>query len=194
MALKEQDVVFTGKDVNGNTVIQMPITRVENVEGAVKYVNKVGPDEIGNVTIEYPVTSVNGKTGDVTLRFAPSGSPISVSATPGNNSNWTYTTTTDGYLAISARAGTGRSSSYVSGDEGAVGDYVYSNAGSTSLLVNVGSETLCNKSSSQASTSFSKTNHYVAKGTVITVKCYRSYSSNAVSHSVSLTIDPYALS
>ena len=33
MAIKEQDIVFTKKDENGNTVIQMPITRVENVEG-----------------------------------------------------------------------------------------------------------------------------------------------------------------
>lgn len=33
MALKEQDVVLTTKDESGNTVIQMPITRKENVEG-----------------------------------------------------------------------------------------------------------------------------------------------------------------
>lgn len=32
MALKEQDVVLTTKDENGNTVIQMPITRAGNVE------------------------------------------------------------------------------------------------------------------------------------------------------------------
>ena len=33
MALKEQDIVFTTKDESGNTIIQMPITRLENVEG-----------------------------------------------------------------------------------------------------------------------------------------------------------------
>lgn len=32
MALKEQDIVFTGKDSSGNTIIQMPITRAANVE------------------------------------------------------------------------------------------------------------------------------------------------------------------
>ncbi len=32
MALKEQDIVFTGKDTSGNTIIQMPITRAANVE------------------------------------------------------------------------------------------------------------------------------------------------------------------
>ncbi len=32
MAVIEQDVVFTTRDVNGNTVIQMPITRAENIE------------------------------------------------------------------------------------------------------------------------------------------------------------------
>ena len=50
MALKEQDIVFTGKDSNGNTIIQMPITRIENVEGAVKTVNGGVPDANGNVT------------------------------------------------------------------------------------------------------------------------------------------------
>lgn len=51
MALKEQDIVFTDKDANGNTIIQMPITRVENVEGAVKTVNGDKPDPNGNVTV-----------------------------------------------------------------------------------------------------------------------------------------------
>lgn len=32
LALKEQDIVFTGKDTSGNTIIQMPITRAANVE------------------------------------------------------------------------------------------------------------------------------------------------------------------
>jgi hypothetical protein len=33
MALKEQDVVLYSTDADGNKVIQMPITRIENVEG-----------------------------------------------------------------------------------------------------------------------------------------------------------------
>ena len=57
MALKEQDIVFTGKDSKGNTIIQMPITRIENVEGAVKTVNGGVPDANGNVTV-----TVSGKT------------------------------------------------------------------------------------------------------------------------------------
>ena len=40
MALKEQDIVFTTTDEAGNPVIQFPITRVENVEDAVRTVNK----------------------------------------------------------------------------------------------------------------------------------------------------------
>lgn len=42
MALKEQDIVFTTQDGNGNTVMQMPITRVENVEGILDFVYPVG--------------------------------------------------------------------------------------------------------------------------------------------------------
>lgn len=62
MALKEQDVVFTTKDANGNTVIQMPITRVENVEGAVKTVNGAGPDNNGNVNVTEYVHPSSGVT------------------------------------------------------------------------------------------------------------------------------------
>ena len=51
MALKEQDIVFTGKDADGNTIIQMPITRIENVEGAVKTINGGKPDAAGNISI-----------------------------------------------------------------------------------------------------------------------------------------------
>ena len=51
MAIKEQDIVLVEKDEKGNKVIQMPITRVENVEGAIKTVNKVAPDATGNVAI-----------------------------------------------------------------------------------------------------------------------------------------------
>lgn len=50
MALKEQDIVFHTKDSNGNTVLQLPITRVENVEGAIKTVNGNRPDSNGNIS------------------------------------------------------------------------------------------------------------------------------------------------
>lgn len=63
MALKEQDVVFTTKDARGNTVIQMPITRVENVEGALKTVNNLKPDENGNIEVVI-VKKVNGIAPD----------------------------------------------------------------------------------------------------------------------------------
>lgn len=42
MALKEQDIVFTDKDANGNTIIQMPITRAKNVEDLIELVYPVG--------------------------------------------------------------------------------------------------------------------------------------------------------
>ena len=51
MAIKEQDVVLVARDSSGNKVIQMPITRVENVEGAIRTINKVAPDASGNVAI-----------------------------------------------------------------------------------------------------------------------------------------------
>lgn len=51
MAIKEQDVVLVAKDTSGNKVIQMPITRVENVEGAIKTINEIAPDASGNVAI-----------------------------------------------------------------------------------------------------------------------------------------------
>lgn len=51
MAIKEQDVVLVSKDETGNKIINMPVTRVENVEGAVKTINKVAPGADGNVNL-----------------------------------------------------------------------------------------------------------------------------------------------
>ncbi|WP_405378414.1 phage baseplate protein [Phascolarctobacterium sp.] len=42
MGLKEQDIVFTTTDESGNKVLQMPITRYENVEGILDFVYPVG--------------------------------------------------------------------------------------------------------------------------------------------------------
>lgn len=71
MALKEQDVVFTTKDANGNTVIQMPITRVENVEGAVKTVNGAGPNANGNVSVPNMSAATADAEGSAGLVPAP---------------------------------------------------------------------------------------------------------------------------
>ena len=71
MALKEQDVVFTTKDANGNTVIQMPITRVENVEGAVKTVNGAGPNNNGNVSVPNMSAATADAAGSAGLVPAP---------------------------------------------------------------------------------------------------------------------------
>ena len=71
MALKEQDVVFTTKDANGNTVIQMPITRVENVEGAVKTVNGAGPNASGNVSVPNMSAATADAVGSAGLVPAP---------------------------------------------------------------------------------------------------------------------------
>ena len=51
MALRELDVVLTKKDTDGTTIIQMPITRVDNVEGAIKTINGSAPDSAGNVSV-----------------------------------------------------------------------------------------------------------------------------------------------
>ena len=61
MALKEQDIVFTTTDEAGNTVIQMPITRVENVEDAVRTVNKKKPDGDGDIQIDVDMSHLATK-------------------------------------------------------------------------------------------------------------------------------------
>lgn len=71
MALKEQDVVLTTKDASGNTVIQMPITRVENVEGAIKTVNGAGPNASGNVSFPDMSAATADAAGSAGLVPAP---------------------------------------------------------------------------------------------------------------------------
>lgn len=61
MALKEQDIIFTTTDEAGNTVIQMPITRVENVEDAVRTVNSIKPDSNGNIQINVDMSHLATK-------------------------------------------------------------------------------------------------------------------------------------
>lgn len=84
MALKEQDIVFTDKDASGNTIIQMPITRVENVEGAVKTVNGVSPNAYGEVTVNDYLTglTVSGRTITYTKKDGTTGTIMTQDSTP----------------------------------------------------------------------------------------------------------------
>lgn len=52
MAVVEQEIVFTSKDSSGNTVIQYPLTTVEQVDGGVASVNGILPDADGNVEVD----------------------------------------------------------------------------------------------------------------------------------------------
>ena len=61
MALKEQDIVFTTTDEAGNPVIQFPITRVENVEDAVRTVNKKNTDSNGDIQIDVDMSHLATK-------------------------------------------------------------------------------------------------------------------------------------
>ena len=218
MALKEQDIVFTGKDTSGNTVIQMPITRIENVEGAirtvndqkpdengnvrvdsggVKSVNMVGPDDLGNVAVDFPVTSVQGATGDVELIFVSGGDSISVSKSWKATTTYTYTVTSSGVANMSATAGIGIDITYsASGDDDPVASR--RKYGNSTLVVSYNGTTIFNKTTSGASTYWSRTNATVVAGDTITVKCSRSYNASGSSgtyqdyypHSFSFTMDP----
>ena len=67
MTLKEQDVVLTTKDADGNTIIQMPITRAANVEDLTNTCLPLGGGDVsGNLTVQSKnvVRSVNGAAAD----------------------------------------------------------------------------------------------------------------------------------
>ena len=85
--LKEQDIVLTSKDANGNPVIQMPITRLENVEGLSAELAKC-------------VRSVNGKTvdgsGAVSISNVASADKLSSARTISLTNHVTGSTTFDG--------------------------------------------------------------------------------------------------
>ena len=72
MALKEQDIVLYSTDNDGNKIIQMPITRVENVEGAVKTVNNISPNDSGDITITVSKTAVTSALGGTPIMAHPS--------------------------------------------------------------------------------------------------------------------------
>lgn len=86
MALKEQDIVFTTQDENGNTVIQMPITRLENVEGLEGLLDLIHP--VGSLywskKSTNPATLFGGSWTQVKDKFIlAAGSTYSVGATGG---------------------------------------------------------------------------------------------------------------
>ena len=113
MALKEQDIVFTGQDTSGNTVIQMPITRLENVEGlsdellkCVRSINGITVDNTGGVSISNVASADRlssartiSLTSDVTGSTSFDGS--------GNLSIATTTNHTHNYLPLTGGTITG---------------------------------------------------------------------------------------
>ena len=104
MALKEQDVVLYSTDTSGNKVIQMPITRVENVEGAVKTIDGIAPDANGNVTTPNKVTKT-------TITNALGGTPLTQQPSLNVNgrvtlSLGTWTATGNGMVAFWSDNGT----------------------------------------------------------------------------------------
>lgn len=62
MALKERKVVLVSKDAEGNTCMDMPLTTVDQVEGAVKTVNGEEPDEDGNIQVDVESKHILGDT------------------------------------------------------------------------------------------------------------------------------------
>lgn len=76
MALKEQDVVLYSTDADGNKVIQMPITRIENVEGGVKSVNGAFVDANGNVEIAIRDYGLDANTKPANVITAPSSDTV----------------------------------------------------------------------------------------------------------------------
>jgi hypothetical protein len=72
MALKQETVIMHRKDASGNTVMQFPITRGENIESAVPITaGGTGATTASaartNLGLGSVVNTVNGKTGDVVV-------------------------------------------------------------------------------------------------------------------------------
>lgn len=69
----ERTIAFTSLDAANNVTIDLPITTIENVEGAIKTVNGASPDANGNINLD--LSNINGNvtingnlnvTGEVT--------------------------------------------------------------------------------------------------------------------------------
>lgn len=101
MALKEQDIVFTTQDADGNTVIQMPITRAGNIEdvmsieqggtGATTVAAARNALGLGNTSGAVPVA--NGGTGATTAATARTNLGLSTALTAASISGKVITLT-----------------------------------------------------------------------------------------------------
>lgn len=101
MAIVEQDIVFTTKDADGNTVIQMPITRAENIEnvmsieqggtGATTVAAARNALGLGNTNGAVPIA--NGGTGATTAASARTNLGLSSAVTAASISGKTITLT-----------------------------------------------------------------------------------------------------
>lgn len=101
MAVIEQDVVFTTKDMDGNTVIQMPITRAENIENIMSVEQGgTGAETIAgartNLGLATAVTGASISGEKITLIFAD-GTTKTLTTQDTNTSNWTISKGTNGY-------------------------------------------------------------------------------------------------
>lgn len=156
----------------------------------IRTLNGSGPDENGNVVAPTPpVTSVQGQTGDVQLRISTNSNPITASATPGNNSTYSYTVPQDVLGNLYITAGTGRIRVTHGGGEEEV-SYTYEPDGNTRLWVKINGTEVFNKTTSKGSTTYSPAARYFLKGDVIEMNCYRSRNDYVVSHSFSFRADP----
>ena len=82
--IKEQDIVLVSKESDGTKVIQMPITRVENVEGGIATVNGIKPDSSKNVAITKVAQADNAthaSTADSATKATQDGSGKVISST-----------------------------------------------------------------------------------------------------------------
>lgn len=59
MGIVEKNVFLQTKDENNNVILYCPYTKIENVEGAIKTINGVKPDDSGNVEIPMPAITVS---------------------------------------------------------------------------------------------------------------------------------------
>ena len=186
MALKEQDIVLYSTDGDGNKIIQMPITRVENVEGAIKTINGVAPDSSGDVDL----------SGGSILQV--SGETIAINAVPTDGTEYIYTMPNDGLVELSCRCGVGQSYHFEPGGDTGDGndESWYENEGNTIMSVKVGntfvypSTTVIEDSQNYNGIFFAK------KGQNIAVLCDRtttvpSYINSAIKHSLQLVITPH---
>lgn len=103
MAIKEQDIVFTTKDESGNTIIQMPITRAENIENIMSIEqggtgSKTAKGARSNLGLSTAVTgaSISGKT--ITLTKADGTTETLITQDTDTNNISASSVETNGYI------------------------------------------------------------------------------------------------